>query len=58
MHFQPDFSDFPFFTIQEGTSIAEDYANRGICLPSDTQMTQGEQDRVVNIVKQLFINSK
>ena len=58
MHFQPDFSDFLFFTIQEGTSIAEDYANRGICLPSDTQMTQGEQERVVNIVKQLFINSK
>lgn len=39
-------------------SIAEDVFNRGVCLPSDTNMTKEDLTRVINIIKGLFNNSK
>ena len=35
-------------------SVSEDIFNRGICLPSDTKMTQEEINRVIKIIKELF----
>jgi len=55
MHIQPVFEKYDFITICEnGKSIGEDLFNKGVCLPSDTKMTEDEQNRVINIIKALF----
>lgn len=54
MHLQPVFSSCDFITICDKMSIAEDLFNRGVCLPSDTKMTEEQQNRVINIIKNLF----
>lgn len=54
MHTQPYYQQYPFFTTAEEGSVAEDIFNRGLCLPSDTKMTEEEQDYVIGLVKELF----
>lgn len=54
MHLQPIFKQYPFFTVSEGISVAEDYFNRGICLPSDTKMTTEQQKQVIVYIRALF----
>ena len=54
MHLQPVFSSCDFITTCDKMSIAEDLFNRGVCLPSDTKMTEEQQNRVINIIKNLF----
>lgn len=54
MHLQPIFKQYPFFTVSEGISVAEDYFNRGICLPSDTNMTIEQQQKVIAYIRALF----
>lgn len=50
MHMQPFFAEYDCI----GGNVAENLFNNGICLPSDTKMTDGDLDRVVTSVKQLF----
>ncbi len=54
MHMQPIFKQYPFFTVSENLSVSEDCFNRGICLPSDTKMTTEQQNRIIELIKQLF----
>lgn len=55
MHIQPYYKEYDFYSHnEEGISIAEDIFNRGVCLPSDTKMTEDEQKRVIQIIKGLF----
>lgn len=55
MHMQPYYERFNFFTdSNEGISVAEDIFNRGLCLPSNTKMTEEEINKVINIVKKCF----
>ena len=55
MHIQPYYSEFDFFSHNdEGISVGEDIFNRGVCLPSDTKMSEEEVDKVINIIKSLF----
>jgi dTDP-4-amino-4,6-dideoxygalactose transaminase len=55
MHLQPVFKDYKFFSHNHsGISISEDIFNRGVCLPSDTKMTESDLQRVANIIKKLF----
>lgn len=55
MHLQPVFKGYDFITAKnDGTSVSEDLFNRGVCLPSDTKMTEEEQERVIEIVKNCF----
>lgn len=54
MHNQPIFKNYKFFTSLEEGSVGEDLFNRGVCLPSDTKMTDEDLDRVIKIVKSLF----
>lgn len=58
MHIQPFYKDYKFFSHNEENSeisISEDIFNRGLCLPSDTKMTKEDIERVVYIIKNLFI---
>ena len=54
MHLQPLFKQYPFFTVSENIPVSEDYFNRGVCLPSDTKMTTGQQNHIIELIKQLF----
>ncbi len=54
MHLQPIFNQYSFFTPNEGISVSEDYFNRGVCLPSDTKMTEEQQKVVIEMIKSLF----
>lgn len=53
MHLQPVFKDFPYFTA-DNVSVSDDLYKRGLCLPSDTKMTESEQERVIEIIKRCF----
>lgn len=55
MHLQPVFKEYDFITAKnDGTSVSEDLFNRGVCLVSDTKMTEEEQERVIDIIKKCF----
>lgn len=51
MHMQPFFKKYDFI----GEGISEDIFDKGICLPSDTKMTDEGLKRVVEIVKGLWV---
>ena len=55
-----DFSDVvfencDFITTAKQGSNSQDIFERGVCLPSDTKMTEEEQEKVIKIIKNLFI---
>ncbi len=50
MHMQPFFEKYDYF----GEDIAENLFNNGICLPSDTKMTDDDLNRIVEIIKGLW----
>ncbi|MGN4447335.1 DegT/DnrJ/EryC1/StrS family aminotransferase [Bacillus cereus group sp. MYBK79-1] len=51
MHLQPFFEKYDFV----GTDVSEKLFENGVCLPSDTKMTDKDLDRVVKIIKGLWI---
>ena len=57
MHMQPYYEKYDFFSSfsYHGISVSEDIFNRGICLPSDTKMNEEEINRVIEIIKDLFV---
>lgn len=56
MHIQPFYEKYNFFKDDnsEKGSISEDIFERGICLPSDTKMTDEEIERVIRIIRGIF----
>lgn len=53
MHMQPIFAENDFISV-EGNSVGEDIFARGLCLPSDIKMTDDEQGKVINEIKNCF----
>ncbi|MGL5379599.1 DegT/DnrJ/EryC1/StrS family aminotransferase [Clostridium sp.] len=56
MNLQPVFYEYEFYSHNEDgvISVGEDIFNRGLCLPSDTKMTDLDIHKVSKIVKNLF----
>lgn len=52
MHLQPVFEQYDYI----GGTISQELFETGICLPSDTKMTEKDLDRVVRIIKGLWEN--
>ena len=52
MHMQPVFKDYDFIKVEEEPVSTELFEN-GVCLPSDTKMSDVEQNRVIEIIKNL-----
>jgi len=50
MHLQPIFKDMPKFI----NGVSEDLFKRGLCLPSGSNMTEYQLDRVISTVKKYF----
>ena len=50
MHLQPFFSEYEFI----GTGVSEDIFNRGVCLPSGTNISEATLQRVCNVIKGMW----
>jgi dTDP-4-amino-4,6-dideoxygalactose transaminase len=50
MHMQPFFANYDYI----GSDVSEKLFENGVCLPSDTKMTDEELNRVVEVVKRLW----
>ena len=53
MHMQPVFASAKFVTAG-GESVSEDLFRRGVCLPSDTKMTDADIDRICDVIRRAF----
>ena len=51
LHLQPVFQSYPYYSHREGDSVSERIFNHGICLPSGSNMTYEEQNRVIETIK-------
>jgi dTDP-4-amino-4,6-dideoxygalactose transaminase len=51
MHLQPIFKDYPYY----GKNVAEKLFENGLCLPSGSNLTESDLDRVSNCINRLFI---
>lgn len=54
MHMQPVYRDYDFI----GSGISEKIYESGVCLPSDTKMTDEDLTRVCDIIKKLWKSKK
>ena len=55
MHLQPYYYKNKFYSTKDrNESIAEDIFNRGVCLPSDTKMTEEILLKVIEVIKNQF----
>jgi len=50
MHMQPVFADYDFI----GEGVSEQIYVNGVCLPSDTKMTDEDLYRVCDVIKSLW----
>ncbi|MER2171442.1 MAG: aminotransferase class I/II-fold pyridoxal phosphate-dependent enzyme [Psychrobacillus psychrodurans] len=50
MHLQPFFEKYDYI----GNGVSEDLFNNGVCLPSDSKMTDSELERVTKIIKGIW----
>lgn len=50
MHLQPVFEDALYF----GGTVAEDLFRDGLCLPSGSNLTNDDRDRIAKVIKKLF----
>ncbi|MDR4949069.1 aminotransferase class I/II-fold pyridoxal phosphate-dependent enzyme [Neobacillus cucumis] len=51
MHLQPLLKKYKYYPHSEGLNIAEYLFERGVCLPSGTNMTEDEQTRVIETIR-------
>ena len=55
MNMQPVFAKCDFISLEEGKeSVGQKLFKNGVCLPSDTKMTEEEQNVVIDIIRRLF----
>ena len=52
MHMQPVFNSYDSFN----NGVSEDLFDRGLCLPSGSNMNANDLQRVVNVIKVLYEN--
>ena len=50
MHMQPFFEEYDFI----GEGVSQELFENGVCLPSDTKMSDADLERIVKIIKGLF----
>lgn len=48
MHLQPLFNGAPYFPHAQGTDVSAQLFKAGMCLPSGSNLSEAEQDRVIN----------
>ena len=51
MHLQPVFSGCSYWPHDDGNDVSSHLFNRGLCLPSGSNLTDEQQERVINVVR-------
>ncbi len=54
MHLQPFYQKYKFFSSLNKGSISQELFKNGLCLPSDTKLTNEDLDNIAKIIKRLF----
>lgn len=54
MHLQPVFSECEYYPHELGASISDSLFDKGICLPSGSNLTEEEQNRVISVVTRVL----
>lgn len=54
MHLQPLCTDFPYY----GTTVCEELFDNGLCLPSGSNLTAADRERIKTTIAQLFCKNK
>lgn len=52
MHLQPVFEKARYFTHEDGRDVSAELFRRGLCLPSGSSLTESQQTRVIDAVKE------
>lgn len=52
MHLQPVFKTSPYY----GGSVSENLFNNGLCLPSGSNLTDEDKERIAQVVKNIFLH--
>lgn len=52
MHLQPLYKGFSYYSHEENRSVSDDLFQKGMCLPSGSNLTLRDQIRVINCIKQ------
>jgi len=50
LHLQPVFANAPYY----GGKVAEELFENGLCLPSGSNLTDEERERIANKIKEVF----
>jgi len=58
LHTQPLFQKHEFYAHSDNVVVSEALFEQGICLPSGSSLTKEEQDRIIDIVKEVVKNKK
>lgn len=56
LHLQPLFEEFKFYPHAENDVVSERLFAEGLCLPSGSNMTVEEQERVISMLKEYLLN--
>ena len=54
MHMQPLYAACPFVSTEDGDGVCGDLFERGLCLPSDINMTVEQQDAIIALIRSCF----
>jgi len=54
MHLQPLFEEYEYYPHEEGKSVSDELFENGLCLPSGSNMTEEQQDKVIGIIKEML----
>jgi dTDP-4-amino-4,6-dideoxygalactose transaminase len=52
MHLQPVFASYPYY----GGTVAEDLFENGLCLPSGSNLTNEDRERIAAVIGNVFVN--
>lgn len=50
MHLQPIFEKYPYY----GSNVAQNLFENGLCLPSGSNLTNDDRERIANVIKAVF----
>jgi dTDP-4-amino-4,6-dideoxygalactose transaminase len=54
MHLQPIFEKYPYY----GTTVAESLFKNGLCLPSGSNLSDDDRNRIKEVIQFVFSNQK
>src|SRR5699024_11763406 len=54
MHLQPLFEEYAYYPHEDNNSVSDRLFEYGICLPSGTNMTEEQQEKVIEIINNNF----